>query len=59
MNADQKAQLIGNLVGALKGVPRGIQERQVVHFYKADPEYGSRVAAGLSLDIDEVMAKAA
>jgi catalase len=59
MNAEQRAQLIGNLVGALKGVPRVIQERQIGHFHKADPEYGSRVAAGLKLDIDEVMAKAA
>jgi catalase len=58
-NAGQKAQLIDNLVGALKGMPRVIQERQRGHFHKADPEYGRRVAAGLKLDIDEVMTKAA
>ena len=51
MSADQKSQLIGNLVGALKVVPRFIQERQVAHFYKADVDYGSRVAQQLGVHI--------
>lgn len=59
MNADQKQQLIDNLVGAMKDVPVFIQERQIGHFYKAYPEYGSRVAAGLGLNVDDVMKKAA
>ena len=56
MNTDQKAQLIGNLVGALKPVPREIQLRQVRHFYKADPAYGEAVAGGLGIDIKSVKA---
>ncbi|BBP05979.1 catalase [Sulfuriferula plumbiphila] len=59
MNAGQKTQLIGNLVGALKPVPRFIQARQIGHFYKADPEYGSRVADGLGIKIDEIIGKVA
>ena len=51
MNADQKQQLIDNLVGAMKDVPRFIQERQVGHFFKADPEYGRGVAEGLGLPV--------
>ena len=47
MNESQKAQLVSNLVGALKDVPRFIQVRQIVHFSKADADYGARVAAGL------------
>ena len=35
--------------------PRRIQEKQVQHFYKADPKYGEGVAQGLGLKIDEVM----
>ena len=31
-----------------------IQLRQTAIFYKADPEYGSRVAEGLKLDVNEV-----
>ena len=58
MNVDQKSQLIGNLVGALKPVPHFIQVRQISHFYQADTDYGSRVAQGLGIDIQEVMAKA-
>jgi catalase len=56
MSADQKSQLIGNLVQPLKTVPRAIQVRQLGHFYKADLEYGSRVAAGLGIPIDEIRA---
>jgi catalase len=59
MNADQKAQLIGNLVGAMKSVPLYIQARQIDHFFKADPDYGSRVAQGLGIGIDQVTGKAA
>lgn len=54
MNADQKSQLIKNLVGALKTVPRVIQVRQTGHFYKADPDYGSNVASGLGIAIGEI-----
>ena len=56
MNADQKAQLIGNLVDALKPVPREIQVRQIHHFYQADPAYGEGVARGLGIDINRVKA---
>jgi catalase len=54
MSADQKAQLIGNLVAPLKTVPRFIQVRQLGHFFKADPDYGARVAAGLGIPLDEI-----
>lgn len=49
MSADQKNQLIQNIVGAMKTVPREIQERQIAHFIKADPAYGEGVAKGLGL----------
>jgi catalase len=55
MSADQKRQLIGNLVGALTGVPKFIQVRQLAHFHKADAEYGKGVAAGLGIDMKEVV----
>jgi catalase len=44
MNADQKNQLIGNIVSAMKTVPKEIQEGEVAHFYKADPAYVEGVA---------------
>jgi catalase len=46
MSADQKDQLIGNIVSAMKTVPKEIQERQIGHFYKADSAYGEGVAKG-------------
>ena len=48
MNANQKAQLIDNLVRSLKPVPEFIQTRQLQHFYKADKAYGEGVTKGLS-----------
>jgi catalase len=53
MNPDQQSQLIGNIVGAMKTVPKEIQERQIAHFYKADPAYGEGVAKGLGLPMPE------
>jgi len=57
MTPDQKARLISNIVGHLGKARKDIQERQVQHFYKADPDYGIRVAKGLGLDPARVFAK--
>ena len=54
MSRDQKAQLIGNLVAAMKPVPREIQLRQLAHFFRADPAYGEGVAKGLGIAPSEV-----
>jgi catalase len=59
MNDDQKSQLIGNLVSVLMAVPRYILLRQLGHFYRADPDYGSRVADRLGIGVDEIIRKAA
>ena len=58
MNADQKNQLIDNIVRAMKPVPKAIQIRQIGHFYKADSEYGSRIAKGLNISMREISGKA-
>jgi catalase len=55
MTKDAQQRLIGNIVSSLSNAPREIQERQIRHFYKADPNYGSGVAAGLGLKAEEVM----
>lgn len=55
MSTAQKNQLIGNLVGALQGVPKFIQVRQLKHFYQADPAYGKGVAEGLGIAVSEVI----
>lgn len=49
MPADEQQRLIDNLVGAMKGVPKAIQEKQIEHFSKADKDYGQRIAEGLGL----------
>ncbi len=59
MDASQKSQLISNLAGALKTVPRFIQLRRIDHFHKADPDYGSRVAGQRGISLDEINGKAA
>jgi len=52
MNASQKEQLFSNIAEAMQGVPERIIARQLVHFYKADPDYGRGVARKLGLDMD-------
>jgi catalase len=52
MTADQKQQLFHNIKAAMDGVPNEIIKRQLVHFYKADPDYGKGVAAAVGIDLD-------
>jgi catalase len=49
MSADQKRQLFDNIAAAMEEVPEAIQLRQIVHFAKADPDYGRGVAERLGL----------
>jgi len=51
MTDQDRDHLINNIVDHLGGAERRIQRRQCAIFYKADPEYGRRVAEGLKLDI--------
>lgn len=50
MAAEEKTRLIANIVGAMQGVPREIQLRQIAHFTKADRAYGEGVAKGLGIE---------
>ena len=47
----ERDELISNLVGALNGCTREIQERMLWHFSQCDPEYGRRVATGLGASV--------
>ncbi len=49
-----KTNLINNIVGHIKDAEQRIQYRQTALFYKAHPEYGTRIAKGLGLDIERV-----
>jgi catalase len=59
MNDMDREHLVANIVGHLKGAKKRIQLRQTALFYKADAEYGERVAKGLGLDANEVKKLAA
>jgi len=54
MTEVDRDHLIGNIVDHLGGAKKEIQLRQTVLFYKVHPEYGTRVAEGLGLDVGEV-----
>ncbi len=54
MDVDARARLVSNIVGGMTGVPKRVQLRQLVHFYRADPEYGAGVAAGLGIALSNV-----
>lgn len=54
MSEQDRTNLVGNIVDHLGGAQKRIQLRQTALFYKADPDYGGRVAQGLGLPLDEV-----
>jgi catalase len=54
LNDTERSNLVSNIVGHLKGARKRIQMRQTAIFYKADSEYGTRVAEGLGLDVNEI-----
>jgi len=54
MTDEDRDHLIGNIVDHLGGAKRRIQLCQTALFYKADPDYGTRAAKGLDLDLKEL-----
>lgn len=54
LSAEEKTRLVDTIVGAMKPVElEEIKLRQIGHFYKADPEYGTRIAEGLGLSVPQ------
>jgi catalase len=54
MSKEERVRLTENILAAMKQVEReDIKLRQIQHFYKADTEYGERVAKGLGLPIPQ------
>ncbi|MCY9668943.1 catalase KatA [Paenibacillus alginolyticus] len=54
LSEEEQTRLVQTIVGAMKPVESDeIKLRQIGHFYKADAEYGIRVAEGLGLSIPE------
>ncbi|HDP96240.1 MAG TPA: catalase [Euryarchaeota archaeon] len=54
MTDKDRDHLIGNIVSHLVNANKEIQIRQTKIFYKADPEYGRRVAEGLGLNMKDI-----
>lgn len=54
MSDMDREHLIGNIVDHLGNAQKRIQLRQAAVFYRAHEEYGTRVAQGLKLDVEEV-----
>lgn len=53
MTDEDRDHQIDNIVSHLANARKDIQIRQTKIFYKADPDYGRRVAEGLGLDLKE------
>ena len=54
----ERDDLIANLVANLKQCRRDIQERMVSHLFQCDPDYGTRVAQGIGIDVPQPVADA-
>ncbi|PKG23543.1 catalase KatA [Niallia nealsonii] len=56
LSEEERTRLVENIVGAMTPVElEEIKLRQIGHFYKADPEYGTRIAEGLGLSVPETV----
>ncbi|GAB3045225.1 catalase [Virgibacillus ainsalahensis] len=54
MSEDEKARLVKNFADHMRPVKSDeIKLRQIEHFYKADPDWGTRVAEDLGLSVPE------
>ena len=54
MTDQDRTNLVGNIVDHLGNARKRIRLRQSAVFFKADRDYGSRVAEGVGLDVKEV-----
>jgi catalase len=54
MKPDARQRLMDNIATAMQGVPQEIVKRQVLHFYRADPDYGIGVAIRMGLSTDDL-----
>ncbi|MCY1366422.1 Catalase [compost metagenome] len=58
---EQQQNLISNVVGAMSGIegPKRMEiiNRQLCHWFRADPRLGMGIAQGLGVDIDPAMMK--
>nr|WP_275039308.1 catalase-related domain-containing protein [Halococcus thailandensis] len=52
MDEEQKEHLMDNFADDMEPVDEEIQQRQIGHFYKADPRWGRGVADRLGIDIE-------
>lgn len=59
MTETDREHLVGNIVAHLGKAQERIQLRQTALFFKADADYGARVAKGLKLDLKGVKRLAA
>jgi catalase len=59
MTDEERARLIGNIAAHLGAAQMRIQLRQAALFFKANAEYGTRVAQALGLDVKQVAKLAA
>ncbi|MGP1310389.1 MAG: catalase [Phycisphaerales bacterium] len=51
-----KTRLAERIAGVLGQARKEVQMRQLCHFFRADEDYGQRVAKALKIDMNEVMA---
>jgi len=54
LSAEEKDDLVLNLVTLLGQCEKSVQERMNWHFTQCDPEWGARVAEGLGISLDAV-----
>jgi catalase len=55
MKPEQQARLVQNIVGSLSQAKPEVQMRQLCHFFRADADYGRKIAEALGISLDPSM----
>lgn len=54
MTDQDRERLVGNIIDHMHDVPKRIQKRSCVMFWKMSPDCGRRIAQGLKLNLEEI-----
>lgn len=57
LKQDERDRLTSTIASTMKGLPKALLLANVKHFYRCDPEYGTKLGEKVGLDISEISGK--
>ncbi|AOP33823.1 catalase [Leptospira tipperaryensis] len=54
LKSDERDRLTSTIASTMKGLPKGLVVANVKHFYRCDPEYGTKLAEKVGVSVSEI-----